>query len=301
MNNDSKRRLKVMALTVPAAIVYIILGALLPVFIIAAVIGVSCAQKEAESRGYETGVTDEGYFRLMTDAHYTTQTNFKLAGGGEDMITRRDSYRKGYYDVWDYEAVKDGSADYVYESYSTQSNPGDVPDDYFLYHIMTNGGRVILAKEEKITAVRWEELTGQKANGRDRSMTEKYLTEALKGSGELDKLNPPATGAEIAAWENNNGCKLPQHIKDFLMFSNGFKYGKFEVLPLEKISPNVRPKDCEEEYFTVGRAYGTLLSDKDGDLCQKGSYNAKFFKYIRSELIPKINQKNPQHAESAAE
>jgi hypothetical protein len=235
----------------------------------------------------------------MTDAHYTTQTNFKLVGGGEDIIKSRKTYRKGYYDVRDYEAVSDGVADYAYESYSTREEDGS--DEYRLYHIMTDGGRVILAKEEKITAVRWEELTGEKANGWDSSMTEKYLTEALRNSRELDKLNPPATGAEIAAWENANGCRLPQIIKDFLMFSNGFKYGKFEVLPLEKISPNVRPKDCEEEYFTVGWAYGTLLSDKDGDLCQKGSYNAEFFKYIRSELIPKINQKNPQHAESAAE
>ncbi len=295
MNKD---KVKILALTIPAAIVYTILGALAPVFIIAAVIGVSCMQTKAESKGYETGVTDEGWFRLMTDPHSYLNNSLMLVGG-EDIIGNRNVYRKGYYDVWDYKAVSDGVADYAYESYSTREEDGS--DEYRLYHIMTDGGRVILAKEEKITAVKWEELTGEKASGWDSSMTEKYLTEALRNSRELDKLNPPATGAEIAAWENNNGCKLPQIIKDFLMFSNGFKYGKFEVLPLEKISPDVRPKDCEEQYFTVGKANGTLLSDKDGDLSLKGSYDAGFFKYIRRELIPQINKKNPNYTESAAE
>lgn len=290
MNKD---KVKILALTIPAAIVYTILGALAPAFIIAAVIGVSCMQTKAESKGYETGVTDEGCFRLMTDPHSYLNNSLMLVGG-EDIIGNRNVYRKGYYDVWDYKAVGDGVADYAYESYSTREEDGS--DEYRLYHIMTDGGRVILAKEEKITAVKWEELTGEKANGWDSSMTEKYLTEALKGSGELDKLNPPATGAEIAAWENANGCRLPQLIKDFLMFSNGFKYGKFEVLPLEKISPNVRPKDSREGYFTVGNVRGTLLSNKNGYLDRGG-----FCKYIRRELIPQINKKNPNYTESAAE
>ena len=63
------------------------------------------------------------------------------------------------------------------------------------------------------------------------------LKEALEKAKMTNRLNPPASPEAIADWERTNGAIIPDEIKEFLQFSNGFEYGwgSIRIYPLGKI------------------------------------------------------------------
>lgn len=63
------------------------------------------------------------------------------------------------------------------------------------------------------------------------------LREALEKAKLTNRLNPPASPEAIADWESEHGAVIPDEIKEFLQFSNGFEYGwgSIRIYPLGKI------------------------------------------------------------------
>ena len=60
-----------------------------------------------------------------------------------------------------------------------------------------------------------------------------------------DKLNPPASINDIVEWENIHNAVIPEEIKEFLQFSDGFEYGWGTIvvfpLPFEPTAANTSP------------------------------------------------------------
>ena len=86
------------------------------------------------------------------------------------------------------------------------------------------------------------------------------LKELLEKAKMTDKLNPPASPEAIADWERSHGAVIPDEIKQFLMFSNGFELDvNFGVFPLAKIKVIT-----DWAYIPAGWLY---LGDLIGDGC----------------------------------
>lgn len=49
------------------------------------------------------------------------------------------------------------------------------------------------------------------------------------------KSNGPAKKSAIDQWQNENGIKLPDEYKKFIILSNGIKYGMTSILPIEQV------------------------------------------------------------------
>ena len=97
------------------------------------------------------------------------------------------------------------------------------------------------------------------------------LKELLEKAKMTDKLNPPASPEAIAEWERSHGAVIPDEIKQFLMFSNGFEYGWgcVRILPLDEISFIKGWDNTPDGWLDLGSIIGDgayLVGDEKGQL-----------------------------------
>ena len=96
----------------------------------------------------------------------------------------------------------------------------------------------------------------------------RYLLEAA-GISEL--MNEPASAEEIAEWEKAHNALIPQEIKDFLQFSNGFEYswGTVEVFALNEIKYVHDWDSVPDGWLYLGSIIGDgayMVSNENGEL-----------------------------------
>ena len=96
----------------------------------------------------------------------------------------------------------------------------------------------------------------------------RYLREA---AGRSALINEPASAEEIAEWEKAHSALIPQEIKEFLQFSNGFEYGwgAVVVFPLNKIRPVKNWDSVPDNWLELGSIIGDgayMVSDENGEL-----------------------------------
>lgn len=295
-SEQKKSKLKTLALTIPAGVVYLLGGLLiffLPVILLIAAFAIPAMQRKAEGKGYETGITKDGEFRYSVDMPFsfgtdTTQNSVLIDPDG--VLKVKERYTKGNYSVEDYTAVNAGTAQLVTEYVRGED------DSYELYRITGDGKKVIDLTCEKITAIDYEELTGNETEGWDYSKTAKYLPEALEKAGQSDRLKTPATEAQIAKWERINDRKLPEELREFLKITNGFEFDDIRIYSLEEMDGNTRPEKCPKEWFTVGTDGSDFIVVNES--CMKWYYTKKaelggyFFeidRFIRDTVINKLN------------
>ncbi|MCR5121179.1 MAG: SMI1/KNR4 family protein [Ruminococcus sp.] len=97
------------------------------------------------------------------------------------------------------------------------------------------------------------------------------LKELLEKAKMTNKLNPPATPEQIAERERSLGAIIPDEIKQFLMFSNGFEYGWgcVDILPLEEITIIKGWDNTPDGWLDLGSIIGDgaeLVGDEHGNL-----------------------------------
>ena len=97
------------------------------------------------------------------------------------------------------------------------------------------------------------------------------LKEALEKAKMTNRLNPPASPEAIADWERTHGAVIPDEIKEFLMFSNGFEYGWgcIRILPLDEIYPVKGWDSVPDGWLDLGSIIGDgayLVGRPDGTL-----------------------------------
>lgn len=84
---------------------------------------------------------------------------------------------------------------------------------------------------------------------------------------EIDKLFSPTTQEAIDAWEIQNGAKLPEGYKNWLLLSNGFDMNQSVVLHgIEEITKLEIPG--YEGFYSIGSYIGDgsmLLTDTEGN------------------------------------
>lgn len=210
------------------------------------------AVKDAEE-GYETGLTEEGYYRFVVRERWNAYGSGYVVNGSEEIL-RSEHYRRGKKSVTDFIPLKDGSADIVtaLEDGSTRT--------YELLHLTVSGGRVSGYLREKLNAAQFEELTGAKAYGYDYSISLRDMKNALEEAGLADELNSPATEEAVKEWEKANGCKLPEEYRKFLMFSDGFRHGSVvTIYSLGELSTDNRPEGSSEGCFIIGETADSWL------------------------------------------
>ena len=97
------------------------------------------------------------------------------------------------------------------------------------------------------------------------------LKEALEKAKKTHLLNPPAAAEDIAGWERSHKAIIPDEIKQFLMFSNGFEYGWgcVRILPLDEISFIKGWDNTPDGWLDLGSIIGDgaeLVCDEKGNL-----------------------------------
>lgn len=298
-SEQKKSKLKTLALTLPAGVVYLLGGLLiffLPVILLIAAFAIPAMQRKAEGKGYETGITKDGEFRYSVDKPFsfgtdTTQNSVLIDPDG--VLKVKERYTKGNYSVSDYTAVNAGTAQLVTEYVCGED------DSYELYRITGDGRKVIDLTCEKITAIDYEELTGNETEGWDYSKTAKYLPEALEKAGQSDRLNPPATEAQIAKWERINDRKLPEELREFLKITNGFEFGNTRIYSLEEMDGNTRPGKCPKKWFTVGKNGSKYIVSNDSYMktyntkkSEFDSYTYELDRFVRDHVIKSLNEQS---------
>ena len=130
----------------------------------------------------------------------------------------------------------------------------------------------------------------------------------LKNSGQEGIIKKPATPAEISEREKKYNSPIPEEIKDFLMFSNGFDYG-MELITLRSVNmvfPSEYSRVVPDGWLEFGTLlYGSadLVSDGNGvlfvhDRCRdddnklrefslKSWMEEQFFEYVENDSINK--------------
>lgn len=93
----------------------------------------------------------------------------------------------------------------------------------------------------------------------------------LEKTGQVDQTNKPASPKEISEWEKKHNFPIPEEIKEFLLFSNGFKYGMelIRINPLNNIFPSEYSKIVPDGWLKLGSIlYGSadIVSDENGIL-----------------------------------
>ncbi len=93
----------------------------------------------------------------------------------------------------------------------------------------------------------------------------------LKNIGQEDIIQKPATMAEIFECEKKYHSPMPEEIKEFLMFSNGFEYGMqlLELRSVNMIFPSKYSGVVPDGWLKLGSLlYGSadLVSDENGVL-----------------------------------
>lgn len=93
----------------------------------------------------------------------------------------------------------------------------------------------------------------------------------LEKTGQADQMKKSATPEEISEWEKEHNVPIPEEIKEFLLFSNGFEYGMelIRINPLNRIFLSEYSKIVPDGWLKLGSIlYGTadLVSDENGVL-----------------------------------
>lgn len=93
----------------------------------------------------------------------------------------------------------------------------------------------------------------------------------LEKTGQADQMNKPAAPEEISEWEKKHNVPIPEEIKEFLLFSNGFEYGMelIRINPLNRIFLSEYSEIVPDGWLKLGSIlYGTadLVSDENGVL-----------------------------------
>ena len=127
------------------------------------------------------------------------------------------------------------------------------------------------------------------------------LREALEKAKLTNRLNPPASPEAIADWERTHGAVIPDEIKEFLQFSDGFEYGwgSIRIYPLKKIG-FVRGWDnvpdgwldlgsiIGDGAYLVGRPDGTLFLADHESRPPLMEYSLK--EWLDDSIIPSIEE-----------
>lgn len=219
-----------------------------------------------EEEGYETGMTEEGYYRFVVSERWNVYGTACVVRGDSEKILRCETYNRGTKYVADFIPLKDGTADIV----TAMFDAGD--ETYELMHITVSGGKVSGYNSDKLNAVQYEELTGKEAYGWDYSLSLRDLKNDLEKAGLSGELNPPATEQAVEEWENESGCRLPEEYRYFLVFSDGFRHGSvITIYSLAELSKDNRPEGCEEGCFVIGEtADSWLIFTQNGSVAELG-------------------------------
>ncbi len=96
------------------------------------------------------------------------------------------------------------------------------------------------------------------------------LKELLEKAKMTNKLNPPATPEQIAERERSLGAIIPDEIKEFLQFSDGFEPDvNFRVFPLADIKVITHWTNIPAGWLYLGDLIGDgcyMVSDENGRL-----------------------------------
>lgn len=206
-----------------------------------------------EEEGYETGLTEEGYYRYVVRERWNAWGSAYIVPGSEEMI-RSDSYMRGKKSVRDFIPLKDGKADIVtaFEDGSTGT--------YTLLHLTISGGKVSGYSSEELSVVQFEELTGAESYCYDYSVALRDMKNALEEAGLAGELSIPAAEEAIKGWESANDRILPKEYRHFLLFSNGFRHGDIvTIYSLSELSIDNRPEGCSEDCFIIGETADSWL------------------------------------------
>ena len=93
----------------------------------------------------------------------------------------------------------------------------------------------------------------------------------LEKAGISNKINSSIPFQEIIEWEKTHNTIIPEEIKDFLQFSNGFEYGwgSIVVFPLNRIKFIANWDSVPDGWLFLGSVIGDgayLVSDANGNL-----------------------------------
>lgn len=93
----------------------------------------------------------------------------------------------------------------------------------------------------------------------------------LEKAGISNKINSSISFQDIIEWEKAHNAVIPEEIKDFLQFSNGFEYGwgKIVIFPLNRIEFVTNWDSVPDGWLFLGSVIGDgayLVSDENGDL-----------------------------------
>ena len=127
------------------------------------------------------------------------------------------------------------------------------------------------------------------------------LKDVLTRAGRTGLLEPLAAPGTIAAWESEHGAVIPDEIKEFLQFSDGFEYGwgSIRIYPLKKIG-FVRGWDnvpdgwldlgsiIGDGAYLVGRPDGTLFLADHESRPPLMEYSLK--EWLDDSIIPSIEE-----------
>ena len=97
------------------------------------------------------------------------------------------------------------------------------------------------------------------------------LKHLLDKAGISDLINSPVSAQDIAAWEHEHKAVIPEEIRIFLQFSNGFRYGwgSLVIFPLDKIRFCTYWDTVPDHWLYLGSVIGDgayLVSDENGVL-----------------------------------
>lgn len=97
------------------------------------------------------------------------------------------------------------------------------------------------------------------------------LSHLLERIGQSEIIKKPATQAEISEREKKYNYPIPEEIKEFLMFSNGFDYGMdlIRIVPVNMIFPSGYSRVVPDGWLYLGSLlYGAadLVSNENGVL-----------------------------------
>lgn len=103
------------------------------------------------------------------------------------------------------------------------------------------------------------------------SKTLDYLRIILEKAGMANNINEPAADQEINEWEKKHNAVIPEEIKAFLQFSNGFQYGwgALDISSLDKIKFVKNWAIVPDGWLSLGSIIGDgayLVSDEKGNL-----------------------------------
>ncbi len=97
------------------------------------------------------------------------------------------------------------------------------------------------------------------------------LKDLLEKADLSNKIRNSISLQDIIEWEKTHNAIIPEEIKDFLQFSNGFEYGwgSLVIFPLNEIKFITNWDSVPDGWLFLGSVIGDgayLVSDEKGDL-----------------------------------